>query len=118
MVNHIVMVTQFARIRLAHTLVSAGLVTWEMAMIAPVSIVNCNCCVKTCRHRVLTYRGITSRKKPIKSRKAAAMLLASTCTCAVCLNLCYLKMPEKLRMCRYLLTTWRPDKTPYVFFAK
>ena len=40
MVNHIVMVTQFARIRLAHTLVSAGLVTWEMAMIAPVSIFN------------------------------------------------------------------------------
>ena len=42
MATHIAMVTQFARIPRARTLVSAGLVTWEMALIAPVSIVISN----------------------------------------------------------------------------
>jgi hypothetical protein len=38
MANQIAMVTQFARTRLARTFVSAGLVTWEMAVNARVSI--------------------------------------------------------------------------------
>ena len=37
-------------------------------------------------HRVLTYRGISWRKKPIERRKAASILVARTCACVVYLN--------------------------------